>query len=162
MNYWNAPSSRVEKNLQNDFSELVSRIGISVHVTEEQLKGKVRTQHIVCVRQIAIYILRGMRYGTKQVGAMFNRDHSTVTHSCNVLENMITTNDSYYMGLFKSVVDCEDVFENNSYIGSSTQMTTDMSYSIYNRKYVDLWGYHDFLVQSNSGKFIWLRDSMFV
>jgi chromosomal replication initiator protein len=55
------------------------------------IKGKKRTKSIVFPRQLAIYIARKLTdYSTIEIGQSFGgRDHSTVIHSCDKIEEMI-------------------------------------------------------------------------
>jgi chromosomal replication initiator protein len=55
------------------------------------LKGKKKTQNIVFPRQIAMYICREItEYSTTEIGQAFGgRDHTTVMHSCQKIEERI-------------------------------------------------------------------------
>jgi chromosomal replication initiator protein len=55
------------------------------------LKGKKRTQNIVYPRQLAMYIAREItEYSTTELGQVFGgRDHTTVMHSCDKIEQLI-------------------------------------------------------------------------
>jgi chromosomal replication initiator protein len=55
------------------------------------LKGKKRTQNIVYPRQLAMYIAREItEYSTTELGQSFGgRDHTTVMHSCEKIEQLI-------------------------------------------------------------------------
>ena len=55
------------------------------------LKGKKRTQNIVFPRQLAMYIAREItEYSTTEIGQEFGgRDHTTVMHSCQKIEERI-------------------------------------------------------------------------
>jgi chromosomal replication initiator protein len=55
------------------------------------LKGKKRTQNIVYPRQLAMYIAREItEYSTTELGQAFGgRDHTTVMHSCEKIEQLI-------------------------------------------------------------------------
>ena len=60
-------------------------------LTPNDLKGKKKTQNIVYPRQLAMYIAREItEYSTTEVGQSFGgRDHTTVMHSCQKIEERI-------------------------------------------------------------------------
>jgi chromosomal replication initiator protein len=60
-------------------------------LSPNDLKGKKKTQNIVLPRQIAMYIARELtEYSTTEVGQAFGgRDHTTVMHSCQKIEERI-------------------------------------------------------------------------
>jgi chromosomal replication initiator protein len=60
-------------------------------LSPNDLKGKKRTQKIVFPRQIAMYIAREItEYSTTEIGQEFGgRDHTTVMHSCQKIEERI-------------------------------------------------------------------------
>ena len=59
-------------------------------VTPAMLKSRTRLMNVATCRQICIYILRKMTQRTTiSVGQVFNRDHSTVVHSCGVIQHRI-------------------------------------------------------------------------
>lgn len=62
-------------------------------LTEEDLASKKRTHNIVHARQLCCYLIRKYTKVSKLVigKVFFNRDHSTVIHSINVIENELTT-----------------------------------------------------------------------
>lgn len=70
--------------------------------SKEQLATKSRKKPIVDFRQIAIYLFRKhTMFSSAKVGKLFgNRDHATVLHSCNVVEDHIETEP-----LFKKMVE---------------------------------------------------------
>jgi chromosomal replication initiator protein len=60
-------------------------------LTINDLKGRKKTQTIVFPRQISMYIARQItEYSTTEIGqAIGGRDHTTVMHSCNIIEERI-------------------------------------------------------------------------
>jgi chromosomal replication initiator protein len=60
-------------------------------LTPNDLKGKKKSQYIVLPRQLAMYIARAItEYSTTEVGQSFGgRDHTTVMHSCQRIEERI-------------------------------------------------------------------------
>jgi chromosomal replication initiator protein len=61
------------------------------HLSPNDLKGKKRTQKVVFPRQVAMYIAREItEYSTTEIGQEFGgRDHTTVMHSCQKIEERI-------------------------------------------------------------------------
>lgn len=59
------------------------------------LTGKSRKQEIVFARQIAMYLIRALTSASlKSIGNFFGgRDHTTVMHSVNTIENLLKSND---------------------------------------------------------------------
>jgi len=59
-----------------------------------ELKSRKKTQNIVNARQIAMYLARDMTgYSLTEIGEAFGgRDHATVIHSCDKIENQLRTN----------------------------------------------------------------------
>ena len=59
-------------------------------VTPEMVKSRTRLMNVSACRQICIYIMRKMTQRTTiSVGKIFNRDHSTVIHSYNVIQDRV-------------------------------------------------------------------------
>lgn len=71
-------------------------------VPENKLRDKTRKREVVMVRQIAMYLSKEMtRSSLKTIGLHFGgRDHSTVIHSCTIVEEEMVKDKS-----FKEVVD---------------------------------------------------------
>ena len=62
-------------------------------MTLSDMKGKKRTKQITFPRQIAMYIIREITdYSTTEIGLEFGgRDHTTVMHSCQRIEDRMKT-----------------------------------------------------------------------
>lgn len=59
-------------------------------VSHRDLVGKKRERRIVHPRQVAIYLCRELSESTlKGIGQEFNRDHTTVMHSCDLINNQL-------------------------------------------------------------------------
>jgi chromosomal replication initiator protein len=73
----------------HDIQRLVSR---HFNVSEESLRGKRRTDTIAFPRQIGMYIARTMTdLSLADIGGKFGgRDHTTVLHACQKIENLMT------------------------------------------------------------------------
>jgi chromosomal replication initiator protein len=63
------------------------------NLSSQELKGKKRTKIIAFPRQVAMFIAREMtEYSTTEVGLEFGgRDHTTVMHACQRIENRMRT-----------------------------------------------------------------------
>jgi len=71
------------------------------HLTPNDLKGKKRTSSIVRPRQISMYLCRELtEYSLTEIGEAFgNRDHTTVLHSCKVIEEETRSDTNLYSTL---------------------------------------------------------------
>ncbi|RPJ07473.1 MAG: chromosomal replication initiator protein DnaA, partial [Spirochaetaceae bacterium] len=80
-----------QKNISLDLIQKV--VAEYFGVSSNDLKGKKRTKAIALPRQIAMYISREMtEYSTTEVGLDFGgRDHTTVMHVCQKIENTMKT-----------------------------------------------------------------------
>ena len=59
-------------------------------VTHKDLVGKKKERRIVHPRQVAIYLCRELSESTlKNIGTAFNRDHTTVMHSCDLISSQL-------------------------------------------------------------------------
>jgi chromosomal replication initiator protein len=77
--------------------EIIQRVTAEeFHLSPNDLKGKKRTQSIVYPRQMAMYIIREMtEYTTTEIGQEFGgRDHTTVMHACQKIEDRIRSDPS--------------------------------------------------------------------
>ena len=91
--------------------EIIQRVvAEEYHFSLNDLKGKKRTQNIVYPRQLAMYIIREItEYTTTEIGQAFGgRDHTTVMHSCQKIEDRLRTDpslDSTIQSLIRSIKD---------------------------------------------------------
>jgi len=83
---------------QNIPIDLVQRVVAEVYnLGVQDLKGKKRTQAITLPRQIAMFLIRELtEYSTTEVGMEFGgRDHTTVMHAVQKIEDKIRTEPSF-------------------------------------------------------------------
>jgi chromosomal replication initiator protein len=91
--------------------EIIQRvIAEEFHLSPNDLKGKKRNQSIVYPRHLAMYILRELLdYTTTEIGQEFGgRDHTTVMHSCQKIEERIKSDpsmDSTIQSLIRAIKD---------------------------------------------------------
>jgi chromosomal replication initiator protein len=72
--------------------EIIQRVAAEeFHLSINDLKSKKRTQSVVYPRQLAMYLIREMtEYTTTEIGEAFGgRDHTTVMHACQKIEERI-------------------------------------------------------------------------
>ncbi|MDC7239908.1 MAG: chromosomal replication initiator protein DnaA [Spirochaetales bacterium] len=84
-------SSPIQTNITID--KIQKQVAEYFNVTLSDLKGKKRTKQITFPRQIAMYIIREITdFSTTEIGLEFGgRDHTTVMHSCQRIEDRIKT-----------------------------------------------------------------------
>ncbi len=72
--------------------KIIEVVGEHYHLTETQIKSKVRTSQIALARQICMYLCRTL-VGTPyiKIGKIFGRDHSTVITACEKVDLMLKT-----------------------------------------------------------------------
>jgi chromosomal replication initiator protein len=83
---------------QNIAIDLVQRVVAEAHnLSVADLKGKKRTQAITLPRQIAMFLIRELtEYSTTEVGMEFGgRDHTTVMHAVQKIEDKMRTEPSF-------------------------------------------------------------------
>lgn len=70
-------------------------------LTIEALEGKTRKHEIVLARQVAMYVAKQITDSSlKTIGAHFGgRDHTTVLHSCEMIENYLKNNNTVQMAV---------------------------------------------------------------
>jgi len=76
---------------------VITEVGRYFNINPENIKGKKRTSDITNARQICMYIIREItQMSLPAIGEEFsNRDHSTVHHSINKVEEKINNNISF-------------------------------------------------------------------
>lgn len=82
-------SSPKQANISIDIIQRV--VADYFNISLSDLKGKKRTRNITLPRQLAMYIVRELtEFSTTEVGAEFGgRDHTTVMHSCQKIEETL-------------------------------------------------------------------------
>jgi chromosomal replication initiator protein len=66
-------------------------------IHEDLIRAKTRKQEIVAARQLAMYLSKELtNFSLKTIGLHFGgRDHSTVIHACQTVEDMMKNNEKY-------------------------------------------------------------------
>jgi chromosomal replication initiator protein len=77
----------------NSIGKIQKAVADYYGITVETLKSKKRKAEINNPRQIAMYLCKIKTEETwEKIGLEFNKDHSTVIHGCNKVENELKTN----------------------------------------------------------------------
>jgi len=86
-------------NMSTDIIQKV--VAEEYRLTPNELKGKKRTKSIVRPRQISMYLCRELtEYSLTEIGEAFgNRDHTTVLHSCKLIEEESRSDTNLYSAL---------------------------------------------------------------
>ena len=68
---------------------IIEEVGKFYNISPFDIKGLARTKDIVLARQVAMFVVRKMtNLSLQEIGAVFNRDHTTVMHSIERIETM--------------------------------------------------------------------------
>ena len=87
-------SSPKQSNLSID--TIIKVIAEEYGLSSSDVKGKKRTKNVIMPRQIAMYIAREItEFSTTEIGAEFGRDHTTVVHSCQKIEEAIQADSKF-------------------------------------------------------------------
>ncbi|MDR2896124.1 MAG: chromosomal replication initiator protein DnaA [Propionibacteriaceae bacterium] len=71
-------------------------------LTVDDLIGANRTANVALARQVAMYLCRDLtELSLPKIGALFNRDHTTVMHACRKIQDMMTKD----RGVFNTVAE---------------------------------------------------------
>ena len=77
----------------NSIGKIQKAVADYYELTVETLKSKKRKAEISNPRQVAMYLCKlKTEEGLEKIGLEFNRDHATVIHGCNKVENELKTN----------------------------------------------------------------------
>jgi chromosomal replication initiator protein len=70
-------------------------------IADDLLRAKTRKQEIVCARQVAMYLAKNLTGSSlKTIGLHFGgRDHSTVIHACQLIDNQLKSDDKFRIQL---------------------------------------------------------------
>lgn len=89
---------------ENDFSDIKDYVIARVikvvtryyKVTEDELKSKSRKSKFLEPRHVIMYLIRKLtRLSYELIGAIFNRDHSSVMHSCSKVINLFSVDKDF-------------------------------------------------------------------
>ena len=75
-------------------SLIITQVCNFYHVDEATLRGTLKNKRTAEARQLAIYLIRQLtNLSTPDIGKEFNRDHSTILHSINKVEDALSAGD---------------------------------------------------------------------
>jgi len=70
----------------NEIKEICAK---TIGVTIKELESRKRTQNVSLARQCAVYFSRKQGYGVEELGKVFNRNHSNISHTCRAIRDML-------------------------------------------------------------------------
>lgn len=89
-------SSTDIESFRDRISPVVSVVAKHYRVTQEQLYEKGRTKTVELARAASMWLVRNIyNYSFPEIGKAFDRDHTTVMHSCRAVDIRIGTNAEY-------------------------------------------------------------------
>ncbi|MCX8013533.1 MAG: chromosomal replication initiator protein DnaA, partial [Rectinema sp.] len=109
--------SSVLKNMYNRMRPQSINVGSIIRTVADyyklsvsDIKGKKRSKNIALARQVAMYIIREITdYSTTEIGTEFNgRDHTTVMHSCQKIEDMIKFDATFSAVVQRLIRECKE------------------------------------------------------
>ena len=92
--------------LQNiTFFQILSYVSKKYNINKRKILGKTRSQETVAARQIVMFLTRSLtNLSLKNIGReLGGRDHSTVIHSCNLVDKKIKENSSFRKKMEKNI-----------------------------------------------------------
>ena len=70
----------------NEIKEVCARtLGVSV----AEINSRKRTQNVALARQCAVFFARKQGYRVEELGKVFNRNHSNISHTCRAIRDML-------------------------------------------------------------------------
>ena len=93
-----------------DVSSIIKTVADYYKLSISDLKAKKRSKNIALARQIAMYIIRETTdYSTTEIGSEFNgRDHTTVMHSCQKIEDLVKFDASFASVVNRLIKECKE------------------------------------------------------
>jgi len=93
-NYWIMPSVSNRKMTPKQrlalCNEIIEKVCTYYGVSVKDVVGRSRFKEIVMARHMAIYIIRNkVKLKLKATGMLFNRDHTTVIHAIQNINNLL-------------------------------------------------------------------------
>lgn len=77
---------------------------VKLDTSEKELIGVSKDKEVSLKRHLLHWYMRKMGYKFREIGALTNRDHSTVIHSCKTIDNLIETKDCSTMELLNKLL----------------------------------------------------------
>lgn len=93
-----------EASPKDTAEKIMSVVSTRYGTTRDELKGKSKKREIVEARHVCAYLIRDLTgYSLNQIGALLNRDHTTIMNSCEVTKNQIM-NDPLFEKEIKDII----------------------------------------------------------
>lgn len=84
--------------------KIMSVVSARYGTTKDELRGKSKKREIVEARHVCAYLIRELTgYSLNQIGALLNRDHTTIMNSCEVTKTQIM-NDPLFEKELKDII----------------------------------------------------------
>ena len=104
MNYYIIPGLKYTEPRTVSPDTIIKSVSKYLSISEIKMKGKDRDREYVIARQIAIWMLRKYTLlSLKNIGLLFNRDHTTVIHSVNTVDNFIQIKDNHFLKIVNDI-----------------------------------------------------------
>lgn len=100
---WNERLLKMVERIYTD-DMIVDELCQTLDTTRKELTTTFRKREIVNKRQVIIYILRKyFGWTLSHIGKMFKKDHSTVVHSVQVVEDLLEVNDAIFSSMIQEL-----------------------------------------------------------
>ena len=95
MNYWTLPSQkeniRTTKEMLNYAEKIIQKVSEYYKIQIKDIKGRSRKREFVKARFISMYLIRNnTSLKLKTIGDIVGRDHTTVLHSLQTIQNTLS------------------------------------------------------------------------
>jgi len=95
MNYWTLPSQKenkqTTKEMINYAEGIIKKVADYYQMEIKDIKGKSRKRNNVKARFISLYLIKNnTRLKLKTIGDIVGRDHTTVIHSLQTIQNTLS------------------------------------------------------------------------
>ncbi len=75
---------------------IISEIAKKYHITPEEIKGKKRSKDVAMARHVSVYVIRkATDMSLKSIGKIFDRDHTTMMSSLDVVESEMEADSNF-------------------------------------------------------------------
>ncbi len=101
MMFGQAPVLPEEEDKATAIAILVSR---QLNVPYDRMMSKCRDRELVIARQLAAYFIKKYTaLSLKSIGSIFNRDHSTIIHAIQTIDDLLECNDRVIAGYYEVI-----------------------------------------------------------
>jgi chromosomal replication initiation ATPase DnaA len=95
VHYWTIPGMKFQLDFKNittldEGEAMIRKMSDRIGIPYEKIISKTRWRSIVTARQCVIFVLRrNTNLTLKEIGVLFNRDHTTVIHSVSSVSGLL-------------------------------------------------------------------------